>query len=192
MKKQLLIIFNLLFSIISFVLSNAFNNLDNNIYSMIFLILGIIFMVIYSIRIGYLLNKKITTKNSILIGMVPLLIYTFSYIVYMTLFNITNNLNFNIYSIFLIIFYMSFLNLILVLVIVFYYWNINKMKKDIIYFLAVTITLLIVLLIGSNLFKSLPLVIVEAIKFIYFTSIILLVTYILTIIFYKILKPFNK
>ena len=92
----------------------------------------------------------------------------------------------------MVIFYMSFLNLILVLVIIFYFWNINKMKKNIIYFLVITITIALVLLLGSTLFKNLPIIIVEAMKFIYFTSLISLVIYILTVIFYRILKPFNK
>lgn len=192
MKKILFMILGLVLSVISFVLSNNFYNMDKSTYGVIFMALGIVFAIVYAVILSYLILKNINNKNDLKIGFVSLAIYTIIYMIYMIGFNMFSNLDFNIYNILLVLFYMSFLSLVVTTIGIFHFWNTNKKKKRILYFTTISITLILVFLLSSILFKSLPVFIVEAIKFIYFNSIVLIVIYLLTLIFYKILKPLNK
>lgn len=192
MKKTLFMIADVIISIITFTLANSFYTSNKNTYGTIFYIIGILFISLYSIMLGYNLYKKLNNKNDLLIGGMSFVIYTVSYIIYMTIFNLIPNLNNNIYSLLLIIFYISFLTLIIVLTTIFYYWDINNKRKRILYFIIITIGIIIGLLLSSKLFKNLPIFMVESIKFIYFTGLISLSLYVIVTIISKIVKPSKK
>lgn len=192
MKKVLFMIINLIISILSFVYANNFYNDGKTAYGITLMITGIIFVTLYAMILGYILYKKLNKKNDLLIGGVALGIYSISYLIYMSIFSLLPNLNSNVYSILLVIFYISFLTLVLCITTIFHFWNLNNRKRYILYFLAITITVVLTLLLSSRLFKSLPVVIVESIKFLYFTGVILLFLYVLVLVIQKIVKPLKK
>lgn len=192
MKKVLFLIVNLIISILAFVCANNLYNDGKTVYGITLMIIGIIFVTLYAIILGYILYKKLNKKNDLLIGGAALGIYSISYLAYMSIFNLLPNLNSNVYSILLVIFYVSFLTLVLCTTTIFHFWNSNNRKRYIVYFLTITITIVLTLLLSSKLFKNLPIVIVESIKFLYFTSVILLFLYVLVVVIQKIVKPLKK
>lgn len=192
MKKSLFMIGSLIMTIVSLISAIYSYNVDETLYGIYFLVLGVVSISVYAIVLGTELKQKLDNKMSIILSIIALIIYAISYSAYMVLFNISIDLNFIGYVSLLVLFYVSMFNYIFIIACSFYHWNFKKLKKNILTFLIISITLIIVSLILSLIFKSLPVALVETIKFIYFTAVISLFMYIITSVFQKIVCPISK
>lgn len=192
MKNKIILLISLFIGIIVFTLSNSYYTSGKISIGILLSVIGVLFISLYSVMLGNFILNKLKNNNDLIIGGLSLIIYTITYTIYMSIFNILPNLNPNIFGILLVIFYLSFLTMVLSLSIIFYFWNYKNKKKSILYFIVINLTILICLIIGSKLFTNLPELVSSIIGFLYFTGVILLLLYIIVFIIFKIVKPTKK
>jgi len=178
---------NVIMSLAMILLSGNFYNTNNDFLGLLFLILGGIFLIGYEVILGCNLYKKLNKKNTTFISIMSLVLFTIIYVLYYCILNKYIKLDISMYKLILNIFYISIFTIITIFGLIFYYWNQNKLKKNIIYYIAISITVLLTLLLSKMIFKFLPAYILGMINFSYIVDLILLSIYVIVTVMHKMI-----